>query len=131
MMKLWKLVVAMLSINRGLCCSRAWSRATWHILSVLRMNGPPPWDLYSCLTLKSTTIFENIITLSSMHCNFVIEPSPLRHDELHISFQDNIIINYKREGLFLARNSDKNVEPLLGTTWEMHWEQFLKAKHMG
>jgi hypothetical protein len=80
------------------------------------MNGPPPWDLYSCLTLKSTTIFENIITLSSMHCNFVIEPSPLRHDELHISFQDNIIINYKREGLFLARNSDKNVEPLLGTT---------------
>jgi hypothetical protein len=23
-----------------------------------------------------------------------------RHDELHISFQDNIIINYKREGLF-------------------------------
>jgi hypothetical protein len=27
---------------------------------------------YSCLTLKSSTIFENIITLSSMHCKFVI-----------------------------------------------------------
>jgi hypothetical protein len=53
-MKLWKLEVAMLSINPGLCCSsNAWSRLLGIFCVFLRMNGPSPWDLpYSCLTLK-------------------------------------------------------------------------------
>jgi hypothetical protein len=50
---------------------------TWHILSVLRRNGPPPWHLTLVLTLQSSTILENIITLSSMPCNFVINRAPL------------------------------------------------------